>query len=155
MTALPYKKWTEDDIKNRNISIEGEYAFKIKEANLKDTKPKLDNHGQQKPTSKMLEVKMEFHDGNGVVKNLTDWIVFTDGMDWKLRHLARTCGLLELYDNDALDSNHLIGKCGVLLLGIREGEYKGEKQKQNFIKDYVDAKPVTKGADFIDDDIPL
>src|ERR1700678_2827816 len=98
--ALPYRKWTEEQVKSRNISNEGEYPFTVVEANRKKTKGGLDNKGQQKDIHPMLELLLEFHDQNGVVKKQRDWIVFCEGMDWKMRPLADTLGLIELYEND-------------------------------------------------------
>lgn len=144
--ALPYKKWTDEEIKNRNLSPEGQYPFRIVSAVKKPTKVKLDNSGQPKEPYHMLELELEFHDVNGVVKKQRDWIVFAEGMDWKLRHLASTTSLLMLYDDNELDAVHLTNKNGVMVLGIRDDEYKGEKRKVNFVKDYVK-------KEFIDDDI--
>ena len=156
--ALPYKKWTEDEIKLRNISGEGEYPFTVVEAVLKKTKGGLDSKGQPKNIHPMLELVLEFHDQNGQVKKQRDWIVFCEGMDWKMRHLADTLGIIELYDNDLLDTDHLPRKHGVLSLGIREDEYQGEKRKANFVKDYVKKEPAGNPAAsnaFLNDDIPL
>lgn len=154
--ALPYKKWTEEQIKTRNISGEGEYPFTVIEATLKKTKGGLDDKGQAKDVYPMLELQMEFHDQNGVVKKQRDWIVFCKGMDWKMRHLADTLGLIELYEGDILDWHHLKNKTGVFSLGIREEKYNGEQRKINFVKDYINKKP-HQSADnsFLNDDIPL
>jgi hypothetical protein len=155
--SLPYKKWTEDQIKSRNISSEGEYPFTVLEAVLKKTKGGLNDKGQPKDVHPMLELILEFHDQNGVVKKQRDWIVFCEGMDWKMRHLADTLGLIDLYEDDALEAHHLPRKHGVFSLGIREDEYQGEKRKANFVKDYV-KKQSTETANsnaFLSDDIPL
>ena len=153
--ALPYRKWTEEDIKNRNITDEGDYPFKIISCVLKDTQAGIDKNGKQKTIHKMLEIDFEFHDVNGVVRKQKDWIVFVEGMDWKLRHLANTTGLLEHYESDILEAHHLNSKVGVFTLGIKESEYKGEKRKQNFVKDYVKKETqIKQDKDFLDDDIP-
>jgi hypothetical protein len=153
--ALPYRKWTEDDIKNRNVAEEGDYPFKILNAVLKDTAPGTDKDGKPKAINKMLEIDLEFHDDQGVVKKQKDWIVFIEGMDWKLRHLANTTGLLNLYETDELDARHLCGKSGMFSLGIRESEYKGEKRKQNFVKDYVKKSDAPAQDVHFDDKIPF
>lgn len=135
--ALPYKKWTEEEIKDRNVSPEGDYKFLVIDAIRKKTKPGYDKDGNPKIINEMLEVDLEFSDNNGVLKKQKDWIVFIEGMDWKLRHLADATGTLNVYNDDELDCHHLKGKRGYLTLGIRDGEYNGEKRKQNFVKDYV------------------
>lgn len=135
--ALPYKKWTEQDILDRNVSPEGDYKFLVIDAVMKKTKPAYDKDGKAKIIHDMLELNLEFSDANGVLKKQKDWIVFIEGMDWKLRHLASATGTLNFYDNDELDCHHLKGKRGSFTLGIRDGEYNGEKRKQNFVKDYI------------------
>lgn len=153
--ALPYRKWTEEDIKNRNISPEGDYPFTIIDVVVGKTKGKLDDKGQliQHP---MLTLTEEYHDQNGIVKKQKDWIVMDGNMDWKLRHLADTTGLLELYESDALDAHHLMRKNGIFKLGVKDAEYQGEPCKQNFVKDYVKKASQTGGNDtlFFNDDIP-
>jgi hypothetical protein len=154
--ALPYRKWTEEDIKNRNTSPEGDYPFRIISAKLTKTKPGLDKNGQPKSINPMLELELEFNDTNGVIKKTRDWIVFIEGMDWKLRHLANTTGLIELYDNNNLSEYHLLNKTGIFTLGIKEVDEQGIKKKMNFIKDYVKkSSEQTQDKSFIDDDIPL
>jgi hypothetical protein len=148
--ALPYKVWTDEDIKNRNVVDEGNYPFTILSVERKRTKVKLDDKGQAKPTYEMLQIEYQFHDKNGTGKTIRDWIVFMDGMDWKFRHLANTTGLLALYEAKTLDCQHLIGKQGVFALGIEETTYEGKTRKQNFVMDYV-----KKESDFLADDIPL
>ena len=159
--ALPYNKWSDDEIKNRNITDDGQYPFTVINSVLKQTKVQFDENGKAKPTHPMLELELEFHDINGVIKKQRDWIVFCEGMDWKLRHLAATAGLINLYDEDKLEAFHLKGKNGVLHLGIKDSEYKGEKRKQNYVKDYIkpdketvnNHKKSDNSNDFIDDDI--
>jgi hypothetical protein len=156
--ALPYKKWTEDEIRDRNVSPEGNYPFKVIAAILKKTKGGIDKDGNVKSIYDMLEVDFEYHDINGVVKKQKDWFVFCEGMDWKLRHLADSIGLIDLYDADDLDQRHLPYKTGVFTLGVKD--FKGEaneSKKVNFIKDYVKSTAINlaKSDQFIDDDIPL
>ena len=149
---LPYKVWTEEEIKSRNIFEEGNYPFCIVNATMKQTRVKLDERGQPKPTYPMLELDLEIHDKNGVVRLAKDWIVFMEGMDWKLNHLADTVGLLHLYEAGKLTDDNLISKQGVLSLGVRESEYNGQTRKQNFVIDYVKRERVDLT---LNDDIPL
>lgn len=153
--ALPYRVWTEEDVKNRNVVEKGDYPFKILNITKKRTRVKLDDHGQPLPNYEMWEIDFEFHDRNGVVKKIKDWIVFCDGMDWKLRHLAKSTNQLKLYEAQQLDATHLVNQLGVFTLGIKDGEYNGEPTKQNFIKDYIKKEDmVAPDNSFLDDDIP-
>lgn len=134
---LPYQPWTEDEVKARNVVPEGDYKFEILTAIEKRTKPKLDDRGQQTATYPMIELDFIFTDQNGVSKTLKDWIVFMPGMDWKLRHLAKSIGLLSLYEDKKLEAVHLAGRKGMFTLGIKDNVYNGEQRRQNFVKDYV------------------
>jgi hypothetical protein len=170
--ALPYRKWTDEEIRERSVTPEGDYNFVIIDALRDKTKPGLDKNGNPKEIYDMLVIEFEFKDGNGVIKKQKDWIVFMDGMDWKLRHLARSTNTLELYENDTLDCHHLKNKRGLFSLGIKDfiGN-DGTKKKMNFVKDYVSTEktnihpvkeiPPTKQnsiparEEFINDDIPF
>lgn len=134
---LPYNVWTEQQIKDRNISPDGMYNFEIVNAVQKPTKQKYDNDGNPKPIHQMLEIEFIFVDQNGMNKQLTDWIVFMEGMDWKLSHLAQSVGLFDLYDMKQLEAYHLKGKRGAFHLGVKESVYNGEERRQNYVKDYV------------------
>lgn len=169
--ALPYRKWTDSEIQERNVVEDGDYPFIIIDASMRKTKPGLDKNGQQKLIYDMMEVEFEFKDKNGVIKKQKDWIVFMDGIDWKLRHLASTTGNIELYDADELDCHHLRSKRGIFSLGIKDFTgTDGIKKKMNFVKDYVKldqqksiqreapeqiSKPGITKDDFINDDIPF
>lgn len=151
--ALPYNVWTEEDITNRNTVPEGNYLFVILKAELKKTKGGLDKEGRQKPIRDMLEIEFEFHDTNGTVRKLTDWIVFMEQMDWKLRHLARSIDMLPHYEAKELDAHHLLRKKGVFTLGIKNmlGN-DGIEKKVNYVKDYAETNSVTSAAKDVDPD---
>lgn len=134
---LPYEKWTDEQVKARNVVPESEYDFEIVSAIQKETKTKLDDRGQQLPTHPMIEIEFIFDDQNGVSKLIKDWIVFMPKMDWKLRHLAKSVGLIELYDDKKLEAYHLKDRKGTFILGIKETIYNGEQRRQNFVKDYI------------------
>lgn len=154
--ALPYRKWSEDEIASRNVSAEGDYPFTIVEVIVKKTKGKIDDRGQLINVYPMLELTEEYHDQNGIIKKQKDWIVLDGNMDWKLRHLADSTSLLELYESDSLDAHHLLKKQGVFKLGVKDSDYQGEIRKQNFVKDYVKKASNSTGNDtsFLNDDIP-
>lgn len=152
--VLPYNKWTDEQIKNRNVVPDGDYSFRIKKVELKKSKGGFDKDGNPKPIYDMLELEFDFHDETGVVHSLRDWIVFSEGMDWKLRHLANTTGLLERYDDDTLDVPHLRDKTGVFTLSSKEFDSKEGKKRGNYVKDYVkkpDSSQPASEPDFYND----
>lgn len=151
--SLGYNVWTEEDVKNRNVVDEGDYPFEIENIAKVKTQPGVDKNGNPKPIRDMLEIEFIFWDINGIVKKQKDWIVFMEGMDWKLRHLANTTGKLDLYEANELDIPHLQKAKGVFSLGIKEFKGKdGLMKKGNFVKDYV-KKEVQGDDSFKDDDI--
>ena len=154
--ALAYNLWTEEDIKNRNCVDDGDYPFEIIALTKKKTQPGVDKNGDPKPIRDMLEIEFNFHDKNGVVRKQKDWIVFMEGMDWKLRHLAHTTNTLELYEAQELDEKHLLGKKGIFSLASKDfKDSNGETRKVNFVKDYVKKNTTFKNSEtFLDDDIP-
>lgn len=150
--ALPYKVWTDEEVKSRNVIEDGSYPFKIKSAILKKTQSGIDKNGVIKPIRDMLEVEFEFFNINGNIRNIKDWIVFVETMDWKLRHLARALGLLDLYESKTLEPYHLSGKSGTFTLGSKEMvDRDGNKKKVNYIKDYIEL--VTEKNNDLNDEI--
>lgn len=152
--ALAYNIWTEEEIQNRNLVEKGDYDFEIMAASVKKTQSGIDKNGNPKLIRDMLEIDFNYWDKNGQVRRVKDWIVFGEGMDWKLRHLANTIGLIELYENNSLDAHHLLKKQGVFELGIKEFEKDGVKKKTNFVVDYV-KKSDPKNDTRLNDSIPF
>jgi hypothetical protein len=158
--VLPYRKWSDEDILNRNVVPKGDYRFKIEKALLTKTKGGQDKAGNPKPIHDMLEIDFIYFDENGVVRRIRDWIVFSDGMDWKLRHLAKTVDLIDIYDSQSLEASHLMNKEGVFELGIRDYTDKYfQTRKTNFVMDYVQktlpGKAAPANENFLSDDIPF
>lgn len=152
--SLAYNVWTEEEILLRNVVPKDKYLFQIVKIEKKKTKGGLDKDGMTKPIRDMLEIDFEFWDDNDVCRKLRDWIVFMDGMDWKLRHLAKSTKTLELYESKELDIQHLLHKKGVFELGVKD--YTGSdglSRKVNFVIDYcenLDSKKPVKQDQFND-----
>lgn len=154
--SVPYKVWTDEEVKNRNVVPDGNYPFEIMTVTVKKTKGGRDLNGKEKEIFDMLELEYNFWDENGVIRKMKDWIVFMPNMDWKYRHLAKSIKELTKYENGMLDEAHLVGKKGAFLLGHKEyTNQQGEKVPQNFVKDYIfDVPPPVANDGSIDDDIP-
>ena len=151
--ALQYHMWSEEEINSRNVCEEGEYQFSLTAATKKKTKGGIDINGNEKPIRDMLELEFEFFDNNGVTKKTRDWIVFMEGMDWKLRHLADCIGKLDLYESGVLDVQHLMNGKGSFRLGIKEQLDKDNvKKKVNFVNAYVKKSNCSAK---LDQDIPF
>ena len=159
---MSYRVWSEEEIANRNLIAEGDYLFSC--LNCVEKRTKSDD-------AVMWEIDLLIKDMNGVEKKLKDWIVFMEGLDWKLRHLARTTGLIEMYESGAMKPTSLIGKRGYLKLGKRINNKTG--QLVNNVMDYListsngyasasgknanktSSKPESVPKDSFNDDIPF
>lgn len=145
--ALQYKKITEQEDQMRHLLEKGEYPFHVK--SIKEGKTKNNKYD-------MLTLDIAVMDINGREITVKDWVVLMDEMAWKLRHLAATCDVLNLYDDNLLQSKDFLGKNGVVKLGIREYENEEhEKRLVNYVIDYIKPDCAKKSDSFLDDDIPL
>ena len=147
--SLHYKHISAEEDQMRNLLEKGEYPFYVKSIIEKKTKS-----GQYD----MLELELGIIDKNGHELRIKDWVVLMDEMAWKFRHLSATCGLLDLYEQEAIESNDFVGKQGMVKINISEYEKEGESRKVNRVADYL-AKPVIQPQKvddnpFIDDMIP-
>ena len=147
--SLPYKVWTEQEDQSRLVVDEGEYRAQITSVTRKRTKA---------GTYEMLELTLAFTDTKGQHRTLKDWIVFMDELGWKLRHLAKSAGLIDAYDAGTLDGSHLVGRPVIVKVGIKDGD----NGKMNTVKDYLTApsnkvkSDQVKVDDFVNDtDIPF
>lgn len=133
--ALPYRKWTDEEVQTRGLIAEGQYHFRIIAAEQKLTAT---------GSYEMLVLNLEVN-ANGKWRRMKDWIVFMDDMDWKLRHLARSTGLMAEYDLGTLDAKHLVGREGDLI--IKHQLAKDKINIMNAVEDYV-AVAVAANDDF-------
>ncbi len=127
--ALAYKVLTEEQDKMRNLVPAGQYAFLITKVEEKRTK-----NGKYD----MLELSLSLWDIDGRERKLRDWVVLMDEMDWKLRHLAATCGLLDRYEDQLLEARDFMDKKGVVKIGLKDSQNEfGEMIKTNSVVDYI------------------
>jgi len=148
--ALSYKRMTEEQDKMRNVFEKGEYPFTVKAITEKPCKNQVNT---------MLVVELEVMNHEGRVKRIPDWIVLDmEDMQWKFRHFADSCGLIDLYDAENLQAKDFLGKNGVAKITIDEYEKDGEIFKNNKVADYIKSGKVKSHNDkdaFIDDPLPF
>lgn len=118
----------------------------------------------------MMDMTVTVFDENGKPHDIRDFLVFTNNMMWKVRHMADSAGLLEEYEGQLLCSEVAIGKRVRVKVNTEEGgEIPQDKLKgkqpgakypdKNKIEDYVkkeDQKPLNASSNapaFEDDDI--
>lgn len=151
---LGYNRWTEEQDKARLLVPDGKYTAEITSAIAKMTKNGL---------HKMLEIELSFNE-SGRTRKVKDWIVFMEGMDWKLRHLALSIDsknkndyMIGLYDSDQLNTQHILNKIVMIDVGSKDSD----KGKMNVIRDYLVfgesvGKTEKQDMEFVDNnDIPF
>src|SRR5258708_7923579 len=99
-----YRKITDEEDKMRNLFEKGEYPFTIKTCTAKRCKNGI---------NQMFVIEASYTNHEGRSNLITDWVILDmEGMEWKLRHLAATCGLLDKYEADTLEDVDFVNKRG-------------------------------------------
>lgn len=151
------------------LLAEGEYSFEITKA----IGEVLDSNNnliplKSKSGNPMMELNLKVWGNDGEVHNLRDWLVLTDTMMFKIRHLCESCSILDLWNSGQLHASNLEGRSGRAKINIQKGkEIPLDKRKdgkthyddRNSVQDYC--KPSSKKAEtkttegFFDDDIKM
>jgi hypothetical protein len=144
---LGYRKITAEEDKMRNVFEKGEYSFLVESVEKKDCKNGINT---------MLVVNLLLMNEGKSLK-ITDWIMLDmENFEYKLRHFADSCGLIEKYDANTLEDKDFLGREGMAKVSVTEYEKDGELIKTNKINDYVKAKmPKVNDSDFLNDAIPF
>lgn len=140
---MRFEPKTEKEVQEMNLRDPGEYDFLVVEA-----EDKLSRAGND-----MAEIKLQMEDGQGRRFHITDYLVGTDGMAYKVRHFAEAVGLLAEYEKGNLPAEIMTGRTGRCKVGIKPAQ--GQYRAQNTVTDYIptgDAAPVKQ---LVDDEIPF
>ncbi len=143
-----------DAIQNRGLLADGIYPFQVAEIISRTSKS----------NNPMLEVKLKVRDGNDV-RLITDYLLTSDTMIFKLKHFCEAIGLLPEYEKGQLDPKACLNRSGSVKIGTQKGNPKpdgGFYPDKNNVKDYAKAsashaKPVAAvpAADAaMSDDVP-
>lgn len=125
---------TEAEIAEANLWSDGEYGFEI----LDQITLGQSNYYTMDTTSKksgadMIQLVVKVYNAEGEFRTLIDYLLAS--MEFKLRHAAAACGLLEKYETGELNAADFKGKRGFLKL--RVGKAQGDYPAKNEVKDYV------------------
>lgn len=158
--ALNYRVFSEEDLSRLSVLAAGEYDFYVGTIEEKKSKGGIDKNGNIKKIYDMLEVTLKIlNSETGAERQVKDWVMIVqddEPMGFKLRHLASTCGLLDKYHAQTLETRDFLGKHGVVKIGVRDyvDQY-GEKKKQNSVIDYVKAVNKVESLHEFNDPIPF
>ena len=87
----------------------------------------------------MLEIELEVTDQYGAKKKMSEYLLGTEKMMWKLHAFLRAISRESLYTADGtIDPDMLLGGMGDCELEEKEEEYQGRDIKKIIIKSYVD-----------------
>lgn len=103
----------------------GEYPFEIKECSEEISKA----------GSEMLKLTIHIFNKDGASRTVFDYLLGTDKGQWKVRHFAKSVGLLASYEAGSLDINDVFGRSGRCKVSVRP-ERDGF-QAQNQVVDYL------------------
>lgn len=154
MFAFTPKSEEEINALKSNLLAEGSYPFLVK-----DVTQKVSAAGNP-----MLELKLAVYDQNKAEHLITDYLVSTDKMAYKLRHFCEAIGLINEYAKGCFNPTQCIMRRGYLQVIIQKGKPKpdgsGYYPDRNAIKDYnkpdhLDQKKPVAANHLIDDDIPF
>lgn len=158
--ALNYRPVSEEEILMSSVLPAGQYEFVIDKITEEKSKGGTDKNGNPKKIFDMLVVELRIYNSAGAERKIKDWVILDDEvMAFKFRHLASTLGMLDKYESKTLTIQDLVGKHGVVKLGIKDfiDQY-GEPKKSNGVVDYMKraspANDLHVEPGFIDSDIP-
>jgi len=118
-------------VQNEGLLPDGIYPFIVRAIN-----PKTSSSGNP-----MLEVKVGILDKDGNERVITDYLVATKKMMFKLKHFCEAVGFEEEYKNGQFDPARCINKRGQTLIGVQKGNIKPDGfsfyADKNIIKDYI------------------
>ena len=172
---MRYTPYTEAQIQSMNVMDEGIYAFEVIEVHLTDkfNKPLRDKNGID-----MAKLKLLVWDNENRERVVYTFISGDGNFAYKLRHYAKTIGMILDYENGSFDMARTLSKSGKAHIVIKKGTLKTDGSGEmwpdrNDVKDFVcdgdtiknpieppkqkeDAPPtVVPQSPDLDDDIPF
>jgi hypothetical protein len=115
---------TDDELNQMKLLSEGTYSFIIKKAVEK----------RSKSGNEMIEVVLEVFADDGGSRFVSDYLVSTDKMAWKISHFCKSINLISQYETGRLDVISLVGRQGKASVTIEKND---DYPPRNKIKDYV------------------
>ncbi len=161
---MKYTPYTEADIQSMNVMPEGTYSFQVLEVITTD---KMGNPLCDKNGIDMAKLKLLVWDKDNKERTLYTYISGDGNFAYKLRHFAKTIGMLPEYEDGTFNINRTTGKSGLADIVIKKGTMKQDGSGEmwadrNDVKDFVLPVPATTNAvpnagepAELDDDIPF
>lgn len=135
---MKYTPKSENQLKENNMWPEGEYGFEVLDQTAFGSTVIRTEETQSRAGNDMLVVVLRVYNDEGRHKNIVDYIIPDGPMEFKLRHIADCCSVLDKYDSGKLSASDLIGKQGFVIL--KQGKGTDKYPAKNEVKDYVVGK---------------
>lgn len=136
---MRYTPYTEAEIQSMNVMDEGIYTFQVLEVHTTDksNNPLCDKNGIE-----MAKLKLLVWDKNDKERTLYTYISGDGNFAYKLRHFAKTIGMIEDYEQGTFNINRAVGKSGQADIVIKKGTMKNDGSGEmwadrNDVKDFV------------------
>lgn len=139
------KVYTEAEIQAMNLRDPGEYDFAVVDA----------TEERSKSGNEMVKLKLQLEDKEGRNFTIFDYLVSTENMAYKLRHFARSVGLMEKYEAGDMAAEYMTGRVGKCKVGVKAAT--SEYPAKNVISDYLGTADPEAPApkELLDDEIPF
>jgi hypothetical protein len=115
---------TDEEIERMHLLPDGTYRFTVRNA--------LETVSKEKGNP-MVRVDLEIYGHDGGSSLMSDYLVASDKMAWKIKHFCDTLGLLEQYQKGNLEAQNLIRLEGYAQVVT---EKRSEYPARNKVKDY-------------------
>jgi len=142
---MRFQPKTEKEISEANLWPAGKYAFKILEA----------EESEDKNGNPMIKLNVQVFKETGASQRIFDYVSGA-WMEYKLRHLAEACGLIDEYERGEIEAYQLVGKTGLAKVNIskdKTGQYPDKNGIADYVSDVVEAASDAPGGG--DDNIPF
>jgi hypothetical protein len=137
---MRFQPKTENEIASDGLFPPGTYDFEVLEAEEQTSSKGND----------MIMLKLAIYNAQGQNRHVYDYLVGTDGAQFKIRHYAEATGQLDTYDGGEISADDQVGRTGRCKIVIKK-DASGQYADKNAVSDYVRsertaAAPAKRGA---------
>lgn len=136
---MRYTPYTEAEIQSMNVMEEGTYSFQVLEVITTD---KMNNPLCDKNGIEMAKLKLLVWDNQNKERTIFTFISGDGNFAYKLRHFAKTIGMLSDYEEGTFNIHRTVGKSGMADIVVKKGTLKADGSGEmwadrNDVKDFV------------------
>jgi len=132
---------TDKEFQDMKLMEPGEYAFTVSEA--------VETYSQA--GNEMIKLTLKVINNLGRVYTINDFLLDSDAMGFKIRHLCDAVGLIDKYESGEINAKDILNKRGMAKISIQKDK-KGIYSDKNIVSDYIVDKD-SKNENFLNDDL--